>query len=245
MNAFFKKLCILTSKGNEVLLMNTDYIITLKDKAYDFNNRFIIALDGPSASGKGTIAKLLSQKLHMKNFASSIFYRKLASLALSKNLNINSIEEIINLSKQTEALTKYDADDLYNERITQFTSQIAAIVEVRLNLQKPQRLLLEQNLRVVLDGRDIGTIIAPDADLKIFLTASAIARAQRRYHQFIESGKNYDLNDILSNIKERDKRDQERDASPLKPANDAIIIDTTQINAEETLEKILEVIDKS
>jgi cytidylate kinase len=223
--------------------MKPDQNITLKEKAYNTERRFIIAIDGPSASGKGTIAKMLAEKFTMKNFASSIFYRKLASLALKKALDASAVEQIIKLSEKAEELNSYITDDLYNEAVTQFSSKIAAIPEVRLNLRKPQRLLIEHNRRLVLDGRDIGTIIAPDADLKLFFVASDEERAKRRFDQLSENGQHYDLNEIHKSIKERDARDQEREASPLKPASDAIIIDTTKLNADETLAKIVDIIE--
>ncbi|MDF2965098.1 MAG: cmk [Rickettsiaceae bacterium] len=212
---------------------------TLKDKAFNPTYPFVIAIDGPSASGKGTIAKLLAEKLNMKCYASSIFYRKLASLALSKGLSSNSTSEIIALSENIEELTNHHADDLYSEAVTQLSSKVATIAEVRVNLRKPQRLLIEQNPRIVLDGRDIGTVIAPDADLKLYLTASDEERAKRRHEQFAANGIKYELNDLINSIKERDARDQMREASPLKPADDAIIIDTTKLTTEETLQKIL------
>ncbi|MCC2647143.1 MAG: cmk [Rickettsiaceae bacterium] len=223
--------------------MKSNRVNTLKEKAYNIEHRFIIAIDGPSASGKGTIAKMLAEKFTMKNFASSIFYRKLASLALRKGLDSMLVKDIIKLSENAEELNSYITDDLYNEAVTQFSSKIAAIPEVRLNLRKPQRLLIEQNRRLVLDGRDIGTVIAPDADLKLFFVASDEERAKRRFDQLRENGQDYDLNEIHKSIKERDARDQERETSPLKAATDAIIIDTTKLNAEETLAKIIAIIE--
>jgi cytidylate kinase len=186
---------------------------------------------------------MLAEKFTMKNFASSIFYRKLASLALRKGLDSMLVKDIIKLSENAEELNSYITDDLYNEAVTQFSSKIAAIPEVRLNLRKPQRLLIEQNRRLVLDGRDIGTVIAPDADLKLFFVASDEERAKRRFDQLRENGQDYDLNEIHKSIKERDARDQERETSPLKAATDAIIIDTTKLNAEETLAKIIAIIE--
>lgn len=190
-------------------------------KFLDSNRDCIIALDGTSASGKGTLAKLIAERHSFKHCQSSIFYRKLA------------LEKIGDGSL-----------DLYSEEVTRLTSVIAAIPEVRESLLKPQRDFLREHNRVIMEGRDIGTVIAPDADIKIYITADIEVRAKRRYDQMVDSGKNVKYLDVLAGLKERDERDQGRAIAPLMKAEDAIVIDTTNMRIEEVLETLLREIKK-
>lgn len=124
------------------------------------------------------------------------------------------------------------------------SSVIAAIPEVRESLLKPQRDFLRNHQRVIMEGRDIGTVIAPDADIKIYITADVEVRAKRRYDQMVASGNNINYDDILASLKERDERDQGRAIAPLMKAADAIEIDTTNMRIEEVLETLLKEIEK-
>ena len=181
----------------------------------------IIALDGTSASGKGTLAKLIAERYSFKHCQSSIFYRKLA------------------LDKLNDG-----TDDIYSEPVTKMASIIAADSTVRESLLKPQRDFLAQHKRVIMEGRDIGTVIAPDADIKIYITADIAVRAKRRYDQLITSGKTVNYQDILASLQERDERDQGRDVAPLLKADDAIEINTSDIEIEEVMETLLKEIQK-
>jgi cytidylate kinase len=146
-------------------------------------------------------------------------------------------QAIIALSKSCE--TAVDSPDLYSEDVTEVTSIVASIPEVRLNLNHVLQDFLKEHSRVVMDGRDIGTVIAPDADLKIYVTAGLEVRAQRRYNQLTLSGKNATMEDLLQKLAERDERDSTRKSAPLVIADDAVVLDTTNMPAEEVVEELL------
>lgn len=214
----------------------------LSEKFHDISQRCIIAIDGTAASGKGTIADLLAQKYSFIHCQSSLFYRALALNVIENRIKPEDIDQIIALSKkQTSSIT--NSKVLYTEDVTQMTSIISAIAEVRQNLYPMQRNFIINNKRIIMEGRDIGTVIAPDADLKLYITANESARATRRLKQLISSGRDVTLDKVLNNIKERDARDQNRTHAPLKPAEDAIIIDTSNLSIDEVITTILEQID--
>ena len=212
------------------------------DRANDFSSKFIIAIDGTSASGKGTLGKMLAKKFQMKYFASSIFYRKLASIAYSKFLSDSDINELIQLSKASDLLKNYQSDDLHDEHITDLTSKIASIPEVRDNLRPLQRHLVDDNLRVILDGRDIGTIIAPDAHIKLFIDANLEVRSERRFNQLQGNKKSCMMREVFNNLQYRDERDRNRSVSPLLPADDACFIDNSG-DIQDSIEKIMRYIE--
>lgn len=208
-----------------------------REKFYDINQRCIIAIDGTSASGKGTISEIIAERFSFTHCQSSIFYRTLAFKVINLGINYNDIDSIINLSK--EPINVDPTLDIYSSLVTNLTSIISSIPEVRLNLQSIQKDFVLNNNRVVMEGRDIGTIIAPDADIKIYITADIEIRAKRRFDQIIRSGKEASFEEVLFALKERDYRDQNRSYAPLIAAEDAIIIDTTSITPEEVIEKII------
>ncbi|MFY9590039.1 (d)CMP kinase [Rickettsia endosymbiont of Halotydeus destructor] len=209
--------------------------MTLKSKAFDVTQNFVIALDGPAASGKGTIGQMLAEKFTLIYFQSSLVYRNLAFNCIKQRIDIEDIKTIISLSKSLEINENIDLEDEY---IGNIASQIAAIAEVRNNLNKYLINLISSTPRIIMEGRDIGTVIAPKADLKIFITASAELRAQRRYNQLQKKGKACILTEILHQIKLRDKRDEERKTGPLLPAIDALVIDTSGLTPGEITERI-------
>ncbi|MCC8369521.1 MAG: (d)CMP kinase [Rickettsia endosymbiont of Oxypoda opaca] len=210
-------------------------MMTLKSKAFDITQNFVIALDGPAASGKGTIGQMLASKFFLTYFQSSIVYRNLAFNCVNQKIDINDIKAIISLSESLEITKNIDLEDEY---IGNIASKVAAISEVRNNLNKYLINLIKSTPRIIMEGRDIGTVIAPDADLKIFITANAELRAQRRYNQLQKKGKACMLTEILQQIKLRDKRDKERESGPLLPAIDALVIDTSELTPLEIVEKI-------
>lgn len=224
----------------------------------NFYNKFIsreskciIALDGTSASGKGTLAKLIASNYSFMHCQSSIFYRKLALDFLRQDkAEAPNLETLRNqllaseLLKENYQFLAANNGELYSEVVTRMTSMIAAIPEVRQFLLKPQRDFLNINERVIMEGRDIGTVIAPSADIKIYITASIEVRAKRRYDQMIANGKEVEYEDILYSLKERDDRDQGRAIAPLKKAEDAIEIDTTEMSIEQVLITLLHEIKK-
>ncbi|AFB26350.1 MULTISPECIES: (d)CMP kinase [spotted fever group] len=210
-------------------------MVDLKTKAFDISQNFTIALDGPAASGKGTIGLILAKKFSLKYFQSSIVYRQLAFDCISQKIDVTDIDAVIALSKELKLDNNFD---LENENIGNIASQIAVISEIRNNLNKYLINLVKTTPRMIMEGRDIGTVVAPDADLKIFITANPQIRAERRYKQLQAKGKTCILDEILQQIILRDKRDKERKAAPLLPASDALIIDTSKLAAMEVVEEV-------
>ena len=207
----------------------------IKTKLLDPSARLIIAIDGTSGSGKGTIAKLLASKFGLVHCETSLFYRGLALEVLKRSKSM-SREDIIDLSKND--LQIISLPELYTTEVTEMASIIAAIPEVRENLNKPQIDFILHNNRVVMEGRGIGTIIAPDADLKLFITADIDTRAERRYNQMNEV---VPLEKIREDLEARDLRDSSRKAAPLEKTHDAVEIDTTSQAPEEIIERILKI----
>ncbi|AJQ51792.1 MAG: (d)CMP kinase [Rickettsia conorii subsp. raoultii] len=210
-------------------------MVDLKTKAFDISQNFTISLDGPAASGKGTIGLILAKKFSLKYFQSSIVYRQLAFDCISQKIDVTDIDSVIALSKELKLDNNFD---LENENIGNIASQIAVISEIRNNLNKYLINLVKTTPRMIMEGRDIGTVVAPDADLKIFITANPQIRAERRYKQLQAKGKTCILDEILRQIILRDKRDKERKTAPLLPASDALIIDTSKLSAMEVVEEV-------
>ncbi|HJD61013.1 MAG TPA: (d)CMP kinase [Rickettsia endosymbiont of Degeeriella rufa] len=213
----------------------------LKSKALDFTQNFVIALDGPAASGKGTIGFMLAEKFSLKYVQSSIVYRQLAFNCIKEKIDITDINKVISLSKEIDITDKYDLED---ENIGGVASQIAVIAKVRDSLNKHLVRLINITPRILMEGRDIGTIVAPNADFKIFITANPGVRAERRYKQLQAKGKACILDEILQQIILRDKRDKEREVAPLLPALDALIIDTSKLSPLSVVEQITQFILK-
>lgn len=203
------------------------------EKLLDESQPIVVAIDGVSASGKGTLAKIMSKKFNLKYCPTSLFYRQLAYNLIQQEIQYDRAKTV-EFSKHPIILDK--AADLYSSEVTDITSKIAVIPEVRENLLKPQRDFLKMHKRVVMEGRDIGTVIAPKADLKIFITADVDVRAKRRYDQIINNGGKADLAEIRQALIERDERDTNRDAAPLMKADDAIEVDNSLQSPEEVVE---------
>lgn len=218
-------------------------MIKAASRLRDINERCVIAIDGTSASGKGTIAQLLAQRFALIHFQSSVVYRYLALQVLSRGISNKNENEIISISESLSSEDIIDSKELYSEDITAISSIVAAIPDVRTNLYHFQRNILLQHPRVVMDGRDIGTVIAPDADIKIFISAALEVRAERRYQQLLHNEKNVTFDDILQALATRDERDQHRATSPLAIAQDAIVIDTTTMTIDDVFHNILEKVD--
>lgn len=202
------------------------------------NNKFVIAVDGPSASGKGTLCALLSQHFNMPHLNTGGLYRATARICLNKNIDFTDEKSICEVAKN---LTLDDVNNPLNftEEMGGKASIVAKIQSVRDTLLKFQRDFANQESGAILDGRDIGTTICPDAKYKFFIIASPEERAKRRYKEMIEKGKDVNYEDILQQLKERDEKDMNRTASPFKKADDAILIDTTGKSIQEVFECVL------
>lgn len=217
----------------------------LKEKAYNQHNRFVIALDGPSASGKGSIGRMLASEFNLEYVQSGIFYRSLAYLCIVNNIDVTEIKKIIELSRSDNLTELTKGVDLNQENIGNYASKISTIPEVRANINKCLILMVKTHPRIIMEGRDIGTVIAKDADLKIFITADVNKRAERRYKQLHEEGKKCKLEEVLELLKERDLRDSMRITDPLLVSSDAFIIDTSHMNQKQVIAEIKNYIELS
>lgn len=209
----------------------------------------IVTLDGPSGSGKGTVGRLLAQVLNFNYLDSGLLYRAVAILVIKKGIalsdasNIEEIARNMNLEFSSENNKIFlDGIDVSNsirtEEISIVSSKVAQLKSVRAILHEIQRGYLKGN-GLIADGRDMGTVIFPDADLKIFITASPEARAYRRHKELLGRGESVSLRDLERSIASRDRSDSERKISPLVPAVDAIIIDTSNMTVEEVKDEIV------
>ncbi len=210
----------------------------LKEKAYNQHNSFVIALDGPSASGKSSIGRILASEFNLEYVQSGIFYRSLAYLCIVNNIDITEVKKIIELSGRNNLTELTKGADLNQENIGNYASKISTIPEVRANINKYLILMVKIHPRIIMEGRDIGTVIAKDADLKIFITADVNKRAERRYKQLREEGKKCKLEKVLELLKERDLRDSMRITDPLLVSSDAFIINTSHMNQKQVIAEI-------
>ena len=201
----------------------------------------VIAVDGPTASGKGTVAKKIATYLNIPYLNTGGLYRAVALYLVKNNITDYSKNKVISILNNVD-FNDLDNPELYIENIGLIASKIAPIQEVRDYLLKFQKDFAKKG--GVLDGRDIGTVICPDADYKFYINATVEERARRRYKEMIEKGKDVKYEDILEKLKERDKNDMERKNAPLKKADDAIEIDTTNMNKEEVFNKVISFIKK-
>ena len=190
----------------------------------------VIAIDGPAASGKGTISKVISKKLRFNYLDTGKLYRAIGARYLEGYQPIAAAQSL-----KRNDLDKYN---LQKPEIAQAASEIASIPEVRAALLEFQRNFSQKLPGAVLDGRDIGTVVCPDARIKVFLTASLEARAKRRYAELRNRDEKINFETILEQIKERDARDQNRSSSPMVAARDAKIIDTSELSIKEAVDKV-------
>jgi cytidylate kinase len=210
--------------------------------------RYVLAIDGPAGSGKSTVSKLLAKKLDgFVYLDTGAMYRMITYKCLKNNIQAEDIEKIKELLEETNFDIKEDKFFLDNrdvsfeirtKEVTSNVSKYAAVKIIREKLVDIQR-KISKGKKIVIDGRDIGTVVFPDAELKIFLIASPEERASRRVKDYESKGIKADYNETLNEIIKRDKLDSEREESPLKKAEDAIELDTSRLTIDEVVEKIL------
>jgi cytidylate kinase len=211
---------------------------------------FIVAIDGPSGSGKSTIAKIVAERLDIRYLDTGAIYRAVAYILDTWNIEpLESLELEHALSKISVEITDsgitVNGEDvsahIRNPRVSALASTFSAIPQVRaklLNLQRKQA----ESCSIVAEGRDMGTVVFPYATVKIFLTAEAEVRAERRWKELQEKGITEDLSEIVEKIKTRDNNDRNRSIAPLKKAEDAILLDTSNISIMEVVSRILDII---
>ncbi len=212
---------------------------------------FIIAIDGPAGTGKGTITKLLAEKLNLVNIDTGATYRSVALAMLQEKINLNEIEKVEKLLENIKIeLKKINGEDkvflngedvttkIRNEDVTAFVSQVSAIKCVRLKMVDLQRKMAEGK-DVIMEGRDIGTYVFPNADIKFYIDADVEERARRRYEQNKSKGIDISYENVLENLKFRDENDKNKEMGALKVAKDAIVIDTTNMTIDEEINKII------
>lgn len=200
--------------------------------------KFIIALDGPSGAGKSSIGKMIAEKYLMKYFQSSVIYRTLAYHCIHHNIKAEDVEGVIKLASIIDYSQENKDIHLNTEEVGNYTSKISVIPEIREIVNLHLRNIIEQNARIIMEGRDIGSVVAVNAHLKIYLTANIQTRAERRYKQLCLEGKECILSDVLSLMQERDLRDKSRENAPLVIAKDALVIDSSNLTMQEIMLKI-------
>ncbi|MEG0018301.1 MAG: (d)CMP kinase [Hydrogenoanaerobacterium sp.] len=213
-----------------------------------------VAIDGPAGAGKSTIARAIAQKLGYIYADTGALYRAIAYYALNKNVKIKSESEILPLLDEIIVTLKFInneqhvfineedvSDKIRTSDVSMAASDVSALPAVRKFLFALQQNLAKEN-NIVMDGRDIGTVVLPNATVKIFLTATADERAKRRWKELKEKGKDVNLADVLHDVTTRDYNDEHRDISPLMQADDAVLVDTTKDTLEQAIERIINII---
>jgi CMP/dCMP kinase len=204
----------------------------------------IIAVDGPVAAGKGTLARRIASKYGLKYLDTGGLYRAVGLLLLRAGEDPADPEKAVNAARNVGEIDPADPD-LRAEQTGNAASVVAVIQGVRDALLEYQRNVAKSKGGAVLDGRDIGTVVCPDADIKLFVTASAEIRAQRRFEELTGKGQSVAFEAVLADLKERDARDQGRKSAPLAKAEDAHLIDTTKLDIETALDTACRLIDAS
>ncbi|MEH0146066.1 (d)CMP kinase [Corynebacterium sp. Q4381] len=218
----------------------------------------ILAVDGPSGTGKSTTCRALAKRLDAKYIDTGAMYRVATLAVLRAGVDPQSTDEVIAVTRELPLTVSDDPDstevllggedvsgEIRGPEVTRNVSAVSAIPQVRENLVALQRNLARDAHRAIVEGRDIGTVVLVDAPAKAFMTASAEVRAKRRYDQDIAAGREADFDTVLADVQRRDELDSSRAASPLKPADDAVIIDTSDMSREDVLEALIELIERS
>lgn len=198
----------------------------------------IIAIDGPAASGKGTLARKLASHFGLPHLDTGLLYRATARALMDAGEQLDHVAAAVAAARGL-ALVDFDEARLRGRAMGEAASRVAEFPEVRATLIEAQRRFAAQPGGAVLDGRDIGTVICPHADVKIYVTASPSTRAQRRALELARGGETADFNTILGDIRQRDARDMTRSVAPLRPAADAVTLDTTTLDPDATFTQAL------
>ena len=202
-----------------------------------------IAIDGPAASGKGTIARRLAQHYGLPHLDTGLLYRATARVLLDQGERLDDAERAVSAARGL-ALTDFEEERLRGAEIGEAASVVAAIPAVRAALLETQRAFATQASGAVLDGRDIGTVICPDANAKLFVTARPETRAQRRALELRGRGERADYADVLADILRRDERDSGRSSAPLVAASDAILLDTSDLDVDAAVAAARAIVEK-
>ena len=212
---------------------------------------FSIAIDGPAGAGKSTVAKEIAKRLNFIYIDTGAMYRAFGLYYLKNNISLDNEDDVNKyVSSVTIEMENKDGEnklflnqedvtkEIRTEEASRGASKVSVYPKVREKMVELQQEMASKN-NVVMDGRDIGTVVLPEATLKIYLTASVLVRAERRYKEQMEKGMDVNLEDIKKDIEERDYRDMNRETSPLKQASDAILVDTSSMNKDEVITEIL------
>ena len=216
---------------------------------------FVVAIDGPAGSGKGTITKIIAEKRNLVSIDTGAMYRCVALDCLENKVEATDIEGIEKILKDIDIKLenkngvqkvflngKDVSEEIRTPKVDDVVAKYAAIKQVRDKVTPIQRKMGETQ-NIIMEGRDIGTVVFPNADVKIFLDCSLEERANRRYKQDIENGMNVTYEEVLESIIERNKLETEREIAPFVKAEDAIVVDTTHLSIEEVVNEILKIID--
>ncbi len=217
---------------------------------------FSIAIDGPAGAGKSTIAKQVAKKMNLIYVDTGAMYRAMALYLIRENVKAEESEKISEKCKSADITIRYEDGVqvvylngenvnpyLRTEAVGQMASASSVNGDVRTKLVQLQQKLASE-AEVIMDGRDIGTVVLPDADVKIYLTASVEVRAKRRYDELVAKGETWDLEEIKKEIAERDHRDMTREISPLRQAEDAILLDTSHMGIEDVIDAIMKICEE-
>lgn len=218
----------------------------------------ILAVDGPSGTGKSTMCRALAKRLNAKYVDTGAMYRVATLAVLRAGIDPADTDKVIEATADLPLEVSDDPDstkvlfagedvkaEIRGADVTQNVSAVSAIPEVRVNLVELQRKLAREAGRAIVEGRDIGTVVLPDAPAKVFMTASAEVRAKRRYDQDLAAGRDADFDAVLAEVQRRDEADSSRAASPLKPADDAVLVDTSEMTPDQVLAALTEVVERS
>ena len=221
------------------------------------DKRFAVAVDGPSGAGKSTLAKAVAAKLDILYVDTGAIYRTIGCYVKEKGVDPRDNEAVIALLPEIQVEMRYAEDGLQHmflngrdvtdeirqNEISRYASDVSAIPEVRTHLLEMQRQFARE-ASVIMDGRDIGTVVLPDAEVKVFLTAPLEERARRRFLELEQRGTPKAYADVLSEMEQRDYNDSHRAAAPLRQAEDAVLLDTGDLNFEESLDALISIIRK-